>query len=89
MNAVLVSVIIPTFNRLESLANCLKALENQVDCKEKWEVIIVNDGGIDIASVVESSSKLLNIKPFYQNNYGPAKARNYGVENARGKIVAF
>ncbi len=84
------SVIIPTHNRERVLCKCLKALNNQTYPTEKYEIIIINDGSTD---GTEEMLEGLEIKPalvyIYQEQTGPAGARNRGIENAQGEYIIF
>jgi glycosyltransferase involved in cell wall biosynthesis len=87
-----ISIIIPTYNRSETLIKCLKALFNQSYPKSQYEIIIVNDGSIDnteqkVKSLIENTNYLL--KYLKQENKGPATARNLGIKNAKGNIILF
>lgn len=84
------SIIIPTFNRAQSLNACLIALSNLHYPKEKFEIIIINDGGKQLLnkSFVAFNS-VLNIQFFNQANQGPAAARNQGAKLAKGQYLAF
>ena len=43
-----ISVIIPTYNRVESLRRVLDALKGQVDITpSEWELVVVDDGSSD------------------------------------------
>jgi glycosyltransferase involved in cell wall biosynthesis len=81
------SFIIPTFNRADVLIECLRHLELQTFLD--FEVILVDDGSAD-AEVRNIERRLLDspleIRLFRQKNSGPAKARNYGVSQARSAI---
>lgn len=80
------SVIIPTFNRPERLADCLEALAVQ-DCDD-FEVVVVDDGSeTPIAPVCEKFAPL--VRHVRQENTGPACARNTGAAAARGRFLAF
>jgi GT2 family glycosyltransferase/SAM-dependent methyltransferase len=84
----LVSVIVPTHNRPDMLAVALESLTTQT--LKDIEVIVVNDAGRDVASVVERFSDRLAIR--YLNlptNRRLAGARNAGLEAARGKYIAY
>ena len=83
------SVVIPTHNRLEVLAEVLQALENQQD-PPTFEVVVVDDGSTDgTADWLRNRTFRLNLHVFTQENRGPAAARNTGVAVAAGRWVAF
>jgi len=80
------SVIVPVFNSEKTISKCLKSLEKQT-IKEKFEVIVVDDGSTD--NTKKEVKKFKKVKYLYQKNKGPAAARNFGVRKAKGKIVVF
>ena len=87
-----ISVIIPTYNRVNELIKTLNALEEQTLSKERFEVIIVDDGSTDstaerVKGFIQSSS--LNIKYFYQENKKPAAARNLGIKMSVNDLILF
>ncbi|MEO8215698.1 MAG: glycosyltransferase family 2 protein [Acidobacteriota bacterium] len=87
------SVVIPTYNRVAMLQRVLDALETQIE-SPSFDVIVINDGSTDdTVSVMErrmaSKNGSSNIRFQSQQNGGPGKARNRGVEEARGKFVVF
>ena len=84
------SIVIPTYNRLHTLKKCIAAIEKQGYPKEKFELIVVNDGSADgTEGFLEEYQKdtKLNFKYFNQVNTGPAAARNIGIKNAEGYII--
>ena len=82
-------MIIPTYNRPESLGRCLQAVLQQ-DLQAPWEIIIVDDGSeMDLQPMIQELDTLDLVRFYKQENAGPAKARNKGVEMARGEYVAF
>ena len=84
-----VSVVIPTFNRLEVLAEVLHALEFQQEAPP-FEVVVVDDGSSDGTSAwLRSRTFNLPLRVLTQENRGPAAARNTGVAVAQGQWVAF
>lgn len=84
-----VSVVIPTHNRLEVLAEVIRALEFQEGAPE-FEVVVVDDGSTDgTADWLRHRTFNVNLRVFTQENRGPAAARNTGVAVAAGKWVAF
>ena len=86
------SVIIPTFNRKASLAECLRSLGRQSFPPDRFEVLVVDDGSSDgTAETVERTAAGLGFHVEYlrQSQQGPGAARNLGAKNARGGILAF
>ena len=85
----LISVVIPTFQRPDLLAKCLRALQRQTFLKENFEVIVVHDGP---GKLTENRIKrYFPAVKYYalKENKGPAAARNYGWLIAKGKLIAF
>ncbi len=86
----LVSVIIPTYNRANQISNILDALEEQTF--KNFNVVIVNDGSVDNTKEVLETIKnnySFPIKPVHSENGGRANARNLGAKNADGDILLF
>jgi len=86
------SVVIPTYNRAETLVRCLRAIANQTCSPDDYEVLVVDDGSTDATGERIRSLKgelPFELRAFHQRNAGPATARNVGIENARGHIVLF
>jgi len=86
-----VSIIIPTYNRKNQLKKCLDSVLRIDYPKEKYEIIIIDDGSTDetYAFLKEEQSKVPNFKIFRQENKGCAAARNLGIKNAKGEILFF
>jgi len=80
-----ISVIIPTYNSEKTIGNCVEALMQQ-DYKGKYEVIVIDDGSKDETADAAEELGAIVLK---QKNYGPAKARNLGANNAKGEILVF
>jgi glycosyltransferase involved in cell wall biosynthesis len=84
------SVVIPTFNRLEILKQVLTALEYCERPQGGVEVVVVSDGSTD-----GTNDYLEGLRPGYrfqfdiQEHAGPARAKNRGVELANGERVLF
>ncbi|MDZ7632019.1 MAG: glycosyltransferase family A protein [Gemmatimonadaceae bacterium] len=86
------SVVIPTYNRCDSLRVTLDALRRQTPVDGGFEVVVVSDGSVDgtDALLAEwSAERAFQLRPFSQQNAGPARARNRGVEEARGEVIVF
>lgn len=82
-----VSVILPTFNRPEMLAEALASLAGQTF--GDFEVLVVNDGGRDVTEVLERFSGLRVRQLRHEANRGLSAARNTGLAAATGRYVAF
>jgi len=86
----LVSVIIPTFNRATFLSKALDSVFAQ--SYQDIEVIVVDDGSQDGTPEIveryaaEHGGRLISL---YQENRGPAAARNRGIRQARSDLLAF
>jgi glycosyltransferase involved in cell wall biosynthesis len=84
-----VSVVIPTWNRMDALPEVLLALEGQ-EGAPPFEVVIVDDGSTDGTGPWLARRRfLIPVRVLTQPNRGPAAARNAGVAAARGDLVAF
>jgi GT2 family glycosyltransferase len=86
----LVSIIIPTYNRLQRLKQVIAALENQEYPLDNIEVVIISDGSTDGTDAYLSNLKSpLNLIFVPQANAGPAAARNSGIKHASSEYVLF
>lgn len=84
------SIVIPTYNRPAQLTVCLQACARLDYPRDRFEVIVVDDGGATpLDAVVARFHGMLAIKLLRQENAGPAAARNRGVSEARGEFLAF
>jgi glycosyltransferase involved in cell wall biosynthesis len=84
----LVSVIVPTYNRPETLLHALKSVLSQT--YQAFEIIVINDAGADVEKIVRSlgnESKIRYLK--HNSNKGLAATRNTGIRAARGKYIAY
>lgn len=84
-----VSIIIPTHNRSDALAETLARLARQ-DFAGAWEAIVVNNNCTDDTDDVVKNYKFpVSLKVIHEKSPGPAAARNRGVEAARGEYIIF
>jgi GT2 family glycosyltransferase len=84
------SIIIPTYNRPQQLANCLKALSRIDYPRDCFEVIVVDDGSMTpLNGVVVPMLRYLNLTLLTQPNSGAAIARNTGAKQAKGEFLVF
>jgi glycosyltransferase involved in cell wall biosynthesis/peptidoglycan/xylan/chitin deacetylase (PgdA/CDA1 family) len=89
-STIVLSVIIPTFDRAGRLRACLQALAHQTQPTADFEVIVVVDGSTDeTASMLAGLSTPFALTVLYQANSGQQIARNYGAAHARGLYCLF
>ena len=85
-----ISVVIPTYNRLDSLKRVLVALEKQSVSFDDFEVVVVSDGATDGTNdYLRFLNTPISFKPIFQNNAGAAAARNAGIQAAEGDLILF
>jgi glycosyltransferase involved in cell wall biosynthesis len=82
-----ISVVIPLFNKKDTIRKTLESVLNQTSLPE--EVIVVNDGSTDGSEIVVESLKLPFVRLINQVNAGVSFARNKGIEEAMGDWIAF
>ena len=82
----LVSVVIPVFNGERFLREAVESVLAQKH--SPLEVIIVDDGSTDNTATVARNLPE-TVRYLHQTNQGPAAARNRGIEQAQGALIAF
>ncbi|MCG0758513.1 glycosyl transferase group 2 [Lactiplantibacillus plantarum] len=89
MDQELISIIVPVYNAEKTLIRCVKSVSAQ--SYKNIEIILVDDGSTDeslrICKQLQSKDDRINV--IHQLNAGLSSARNTGLENARGTLVAF
>lgn len=83
----LVSVVIPLFNKGPYIVRCLESVASQT--YTNLEVIVVDDGSTDNGAAQARSFADDRVRVISQANGGPGHARNRGVDAARGELIAF
>jgi glycosyltransferase involved in cell wall biosynthesis len=83
-----VTVVIPTFNRSETILRAVGSVLSQTHTD--LELLVIDDGGSDatpetLARIADPRVRLLH----HPHNRGAAAARNTGIQAARGAFVAF
>lgn len=81
----MISVIIPTFNEEENIAQCLVSLSHQSMPRSEYEIIVVDGGSKD--ATCEIAKKYADLV-FIQTSKKVGGARNDGVMAAKGDIIA-
>jgi glycosyltransferase involved in cell wall biosynthesis len=85
----IISIIVPVFNGEKSISHTLDAIYAQT--YRNFEILVVDDGSIDNSKEIckKYSAEKGQLQVFYQQNQGPASARNLGLQHASGNLVYF
>jgi glycosyltransferase involved in cell wall biosynthesis len=92
MSIPLVSIIIPTYNRVKIIQETLDSIVNQTYLN--WECIIIDDGSTDatldyINNYCKNDTRFnIFVRPD-EKRKGPSSCRNFGIEKAAGEYVVF
>lgn len=87
-NNPMVSVVIPTYNRADTVARAIRSVLTQTF--EDWELVVVDDDSADDTEKVVASfgdSRIHYIR--HEHNRGQSAAQNTGIQSSRGTYVAF
>jgi cellulose synthase/poly-beta-1,6-N-acetylglucosamine synthase-like glycosyltransferase len=87
-----VSLVIPCWNEEKVIIKTLKNLINLDYPKNKYEIIVVDDGSTDktyekVKKFIKKRKTSVKIKVFKKENGGKGSAMNYGFKKAKGEIV--
>ncbi|MGA7385590.1 MAG: glycosyltransferase [Methylocella sp.] len=83
----LVSVVIPHYNSLAALTDCVSLLDRQTFRRDRFEIIVADNNsrcGIDAVRGAAPAAKIVAA-----NEQGAGPARNAGVAASKGSILAF
>lgn len=83
----MISVVIPLYNKEKSIAYTLQTVLHQTF--NDYEIVIVNDGSTDNSIAEVEKVRDDRIRLIHQQNAGVSAARNRGIEEARGELIAF
>ncbi len=86
--APLISVIMPVWNREDLVSEAIESVCRQI--YRNWELIVVDDGSTDKSA--ESIAAFLDdkrIQYLHIAHKGQAAARNVGLKNSRGQLIAY
>ncbi|WP_288243668.1 glycosyltransferase family 2 protein [uncultured Chryseobacterium sp.] len=81
------SVVIPLYNKENSIRNTVQSVLNQSFAD--FEIVIVNDGSTDKSLEVVRQINDARIRIIDKDNGGVSSARNYGIKNAEKEWIAF
>lgn len=85
-----VSVIIPSYNEVETISPCLSSLSLQtgLDTDIRVEIIVVDSSTDGTDALIKQKFPSIKLYHSEQKMY-PGDARNYGVRHSNGEILAF
>ena len=84
----LVSIVMPAFNASSWISSSIQSVQKQ--SYQNWELIIIDDGSTDISvEIIKTFLFDRRISLITQDNFGPASARNVGIQKSRGEYLAF
>lgn len=85
----LISIIVPVYNVEEYLSDCLNSIIRQT--YTNIEIILIDDGSTDHSNDICLFFQNLDSRVVvqHQSNKGVAKARNLGIDLARGEYIVF
>jgi len=81
-----ISVIIPTYNRCDSLCVAIESVTRQ--SLQPSQIIVIDDGSEDNTSAIVAN-RFPNVLLIKQSNHGVSHARNRGIEAASNEWMAF
>jgi glycosyltransferase involved in cell wall biosynthesis len=84
-----ISVIIPTYNRKDSLLRTLDSLGQQTYPMDRLVVVVVDDGSTDDTQTIASQQFPFTFSYLQQKNQGATTARNYGATISQSEILVF
>ena len=83
----MISVVIPLFNKADSIQATLQSVCSQTFTD--FEVIVVDDGSTDDGGIVVEQYPDDRIRVFHKNNSGVSSARNRGIQESLGQYIAL
>lgn len=85
----IISVIIPVYNQIQYLKDCIDSILHQLT--DDVEVLLIDDGSNDGSELLCDKFQNLNdnIRTIHKSNGGLSSARNEGMKNAKGRYLLF
>jgi glucosyl-dolichyl phosphate glucuronosyltransferase len=92
-----ISIIISTFNRVESLLKLLEELDQQflgISDIECFEILVIDNNSTDTSlkdtkKFIAQKKSNVEIKYFVESTQGSSSARNRGIKEAQGQLLVF
>lgn len=87
MNNPLVSIIVPVYNAIAYLEDCIMSLMKQ--SYKNLEILLIDDGSTDGSAELCDKLECNRVRVFHKQNGGVTSARKIGVEHCLGQWIAF
>lgn len=88
-----ISVVIPMYNSEKTIVRALESVRQQTSIEYIKEVIIINDGSIDLSLDIVKKYRYdhpeIKIRLFSQKNKGVSAARNFCLKESKGNWIAL
>ena len=91
-NLPFVSVIVPVYNGAGTIDQTIESLLKQTYPHPRYEILVVNNASTDNTKDIVESFLLGSggrVRCVYEEKKGISYARNSGIEQAQGEIIAF
>lgn len=82
-----VSVVIPHYNDLAGLTNCVRLLEQQTYPRDRFEIVVADNNSKCGLDAVRSAAPTAIVTPAPEQGAGPA--RNVGISASSGQLIAL
>lgn len=83
----MVTVVIPLYNKVRHIQRALQSVLGQT--YKDFEIVVIDDGSTDGGAEIVSAFSNSRIRLIQQENAGASAARNRGIREATGELVAF
>lgn len=83
----LCSIIVPLYNKQEFVGTAIASVLAQH--YQQFEIIVVDDGSTDAGAAIVAGMADPRIRLIRQANGGVSRARNRGIDEARGELICF
>jgi glycosyltransferase involved in cell wall biosynthesis len=81
------TVVIPLYNKAPYIQRTINSVLNQT--YKDYEIIVVDDGSTDGGGLLVEAIRDPRMRLICQNNAGVSAARNRGIKEAKGELIAF
>lgn len=82
-----VSVIVPFYDSERYISSCIEGLLQQSYPQDQYEILMIDNNSTDASA--ERVKKYPRIRLLFEGNQGAYAARNRGLQDAKGEVIAF